>query len=244
MRAPRRAAILVAAAALSPAGAVASMPARPNPASSHPVAALQQDARLIDRIAAIVNGEVITLTQLHRALRIRDSELAQEDGDCTAPSGPQPSPEATMLQCMIDRLLMFQHVRRFPQFDVLREDIEARYRRLVAEFPSRQAFEDELQRLELTPAEVRYDLERQALIGNYINLRYRDVVDVTEAAKRRYYEEVLRPEMERQGATMPPFEEVDDEFIEPILVETEVNRRVEEWIADLRRRADITVYVW
>jgi hypothetical protein len=96
----------------------------------------------------------------------------------------------------------------------------------------------------LTPGEVRYDLERQALIGNYIDLRYRDVLDIGETAQRRYYEEILRAEMERQGAPIPPFDAVDDELIEPILVETEVNRRVDEWVADLRRRADIIVFLW
>jgi hypothetical protein len=145
---------------------------------------------------------------------------------------------------MIDELLMFQHVRRFPQFDAPEDDIEGRYERLAEPFGSRQAFEDELRRLQLTPSEVRYDLERQALIGNYIDVRYRTVIDIGEAAMRRYYDEILRSEMERQGATLPRFEDVDDEFILPILVETEVNRRVEEWIADLRRRADIIVYLW
>jgi hypothetical protein len=42
---------------------------------------------------------------------------------------------------------------------------------------------------------------------------------------------------------MPALDDVD-ELIERTLVETEVNRRVDEWVADLRRRADIVVYTW
>lgn len=246
MRAGRLVTLLLAAAtaALSPVGAAACATAPAASVPLPPAGTQLRDARLVDRIAAIVNGEVITLAQVNRALRLQDTDLEQTSESCTAAPGPQPSPETRMLQCMIDGLLMFQHVRRFPQFDVLAEDLEAQYQRLVDQHPSRQAFEDELQRLQLTPGEVRYDLERQALIANYIDLRYRDVVDVGDSAKRRYYDEVLGPEMERQGAAIPPFEEVADEFIEPILVEMEVNRRVEEWIADLRRRADITVYLW
>jgi len=236
MLAPRAFVLLLAAAALAGVSA-------PNDATSSPGRAMQ-NTRLVDRIAAIVNGEVITLAQVTRAVRLQETELARSTGNCTATPGGRPDPDARMLQCMIDSLLMFQHVRRFPQFDVVADDIEAQYQRMLEQFGSRQLFEDELRRLQLTPGEVRYDLERQALIGNYIDLRYRDVLNIGETAQRRYYEEILRAEMERQGAPIPPFDAVDDELIEPILVETEVNRRVDEWVADLRRRADIIVFLW
>jgi hypothetical protein len=49
--------------------------------------------------------------------------------------------------------------------------------------------------------------------------------------------------MERQGAELPPLETVRAD-ISAVLLETEVNRRVDEWIADLRRRADVVVYAW
>ena len=77
-------------------------------------------------------------------------------------------------------------------------------------FESREAFEEDLRRQQRTPAEVRYDLERQALIANYIDLRYRDVVDIADREIRRFYEEDLRAEMERQGGEMPAVEAVDN----------------------------------
>lgn len=198
--------------------------------------------QLIDRIVAVVNGEVITLGQLNRAVRLAQDDPSDETALCTVAGND--AVEAQVLECMIDDLLMFQHVRRFPQFDVLPEDIDAAYQQRVELFESHQAFEEDLRRQQKTPAEVRYDLERQALIANYIDLRYRDVVDITESEIRRFYEEELRAEMERQGGEMPVFEAVDDELIQPLLAVLEVNRRVEEWIADLRRRADIVTYLW
>jgi len=210
-----------------------------------PVAtALAQRAGIVDRIVAVVNGEIVTLAQLNRAVRAAQEEPGDPTETCSAPADDTPSFETRVLECMIDNLLQFQHVRRFPQFDVLPEDIEAAYQGMVGQYESREAFEAELRRQQKTAAEVRYDLEREALIVNYINLRYRDVVDVRETEMRRYYDEVLRPEMVLQDAELPPFEAVDDEFLRPMLVEMEVNRRVGEWIADLRRRADIIVNVW
>ena len=228
-------AIILALAVLAGSGIVAT-PAR------------AQQARLVDRLVAVVDGEVITLQQLHRAVALTSTDLV--DGRtlaCVIPESDETTDreiEAAVLNCMIDELLVFQHVRRFPQFGVLQADILAEYARMASRFESSQDFEVALRDQGLTPEEVRYDLERRALVGNYISARYRSIVDVREDDLRRYYEEVLRPEMEHQGAEMPAFETVDDEWIRPILIESEVNRRIDDWVAGLRRRADIVVYLW
>lgn len=206
--------------------------------------AATQQAGPVDRVVAVVNGEVITLLQLERAIELTRRLEGDPTADCTPPANESPSFSARLLECMIDDLLQFQHVRRFPQFEVLPEVIDDAFEELVGRYESHDAFEEALREQKKTADEVRYDLQREALIANYIDIRYRQIIDIGEREIRRYYEEVLRPEMERQGAEMPLLEAVDDEFIEPTLVETEVNRRVEEWIADLRRRADIVVYTW
>jgi hypothetical protein len=236
-----RFATLATAAALS--AACASTPALPADRPAPPPR--QSEGVVVERIVAIVDNEVITLGQLERAVA-----LAQEgDGDngavlCgRAPTPADASLEQRVLDCMIDSLLMFQHVRRFPQFGVIQEQIDEAFAALVAGYESRQAFEEHLESQGLTAAEVRYDLEREALVGNYIDTRYRSLVDVRESELRRYYDEVFVPEMERQGQPLPSFEAVAPR-IRPILIEAEVNRRVEAWVEDLRRRADIVVYLW
>jgi parvulin-like peptidyl-prolyl isomerase len=220
-----------------------------------PTAALAvPQSQTIDRVAAVVNGEVITEGMLRRAARALQTpgdaapETSVDDLDptsrCTAPTAAAARFEERVLQCMIDDLVQFQYVRRFPQFDAAPDQVDNAFRDYVDAFESREAFEAALREQQKTAAEVRYDLERQALISNYINLRYRSVAEVGDVEVRRYYEEVLRPEMDQRGAPTPALEEIDDELIEPMLFEMEVNRRVDEWIADLRRRADIVVYLW
>ena len=242
-----------------------------------------QEPQLVDRIVAVVDGEIITLGQLDRAISGARTDFSIDTGICDPEAGtgaaaalgtgavaalgtpgaaalgtggvptpgtPGAAAPATedvfarqMLDCMIDDMVAFQHVRRFPQFAVLQDDIDAEYQRMVQQYDNRAAFEEALKRQGLTAAEVRYDLERVALVGNYVQIRYRDVIDVGETEMRRYYEEVLRPEMAREGAEMPAFEAVNNR-IEAILAIAESNRRTEDWIADLRRRAEIVVYLW
>lgn len=205
--------------------------------------ATARQAPLIDRVAAVVNGEIISRTQLQRAERTARDAEADPTAGCTPPANDAAAFEARVLECMIDDLLQFQHVRRFPQFDVRQQDIDDAFQRAVEQYGSRAAFEQALREQQRTAEEVRYDLEREALIANYVAVRYREVVEVTEREIVRYYEDVLRPEMERQGAELPPLETVRAD-ISAVLLETEVNRRVDEWIADLRRRADVVVYAW
>ncbi len=210
-----------------------------------------QEPQLVDRIVVVVDGEVITLGQLDRAIGQVQTNLSIDTGICGPGAGPAEAAEPEtddefarrVLECMIDDMLAFQYVRRFPQFDVLQDDIDAEYQRMVRQYDTRAAFEEALKQQGWTPAELRYDLEREALVGNYVQIRYRDVIDVRETEMRRYYEEVLRPEMAREGAEMPAFEAVDS-MIEAILVGAEYNRRIDDWIAGLRGRADIVVYLW
>jgi len=210
-----------------------------------------QETQLVDRIVAVVDGEVITLGQLDRTIGRVRTNSSIDTGICASGAEPVEAAEPQtgerlarrVLECMIDDMLTFQHVRRFPQFDVLQDDIDAEYQRMVQQYDNRAAFEEALKRQGWTPAEVRYDLERAALVDNYVQVRYRDVIDVRESEIRRYYEDVLRPEMAREGVEMPAFDAVDS-MIQAILVGDEYNRRIDDWITDLRRRADIVVYIW
>ncbi len=215
--------------------------------------------QLIDRIVAVVDGEVITRAQLRRATKLSSTDLgklalcgnvtasvgdSEDEAAATSTNGDADGAlERRMLDCMIDNMLVDRYVRRFPQFAAFGGEVEREFADLVALFPSAQAFEQEVERQGMTAAEVRYDLERRYLSINYVDARYRSTVDIRETDSRRYYEEVLRPEMEQVGEPLPPFESVEH-LIRPILIENEVNRRVGDWLADLRRRADIVVYVW
>lgn len=209
-----------------------------------PAAATARQQAPLERIVAVVNGEVITLGQLERATNTTRTTGEQVTEFCTPPTDPSADLRLRVLECMIDDLLQFQYVRRFPQFDPPLDAIDEAFSDMVAQYDSPAAFNEALQEQGRTAEEVRYDLEREMLIANYIQVRYRDLVDISDREIESYYEDVLRPEMERQGAELPPLEAVDDELIEPLLLETEVNRRVDAWIADMRQRSRIVRYDW
>lgn len=228
--------------------------------------------RVVDRIAAVVNGEVITLGQLERRLRLQDAPTiliggpcpldaegeaqneeegaaaAQEEAGLQGPAGagdPATSDETRrrVLQQLIDRLLVLQHVRRFPQPEVTAERVDEEMASLVACFGSPREFQEVLDRWGQTRAAVRRDLEQQLMVRSYLQGRFGAIVEIGDDEIRTFYEETLVPEMEQRGAEVPALEAVEPR-IRQILEQQEINRRQEQWIADLRARAEITVYVW
>jgi len=207
-----------------------------------------EKGQVIDRIVSVVNGEVVTLGQLQRALSVYESNrLAGLAGGCDLTSASDAigseRREMETLDCLIDGLLVFQYVRRFPQVDVTSSAISAEFQELAATFSSRQEFEAEMQRWGFSNATLRRALERQLIVEGYVETRFREFVDIPQQRITEYYEETLAEEMRRLGEPLPALESVSD-LITAILREEEVNRRVDEWIVELRDRAEILTYLW
>lgn len=211
----------------------------------------------VDGIAAIVNGEVISIGEVRRAAAlVRDSALWSAAGACGPWAGQEQRVEALEpsereepafreqqraqgLECLIDRTLVFREIRRFPQLDVSESQIRHAYEQVAGSFESPNAFESEMERYGLTPQGVRSNLRLQLLIANYIDSRFRATVDISRRQARDYWEQTLAPDMRRRGIEVPSFESVAEDFIVPILREREVNHRVQSWVSDLRQRATI-----
>jgi len=217
---------------------------------AQPASALGDDGpgQVIDRIVAVINGEVVTLGQLQRARSVFESNrLAGLAGGCDATSSiggaDAERQELETLDCLIDSLLVFQYVRRFPQVDVTSNEISAEFQDLAASYPTRQSFETEMERWGFTTTTLRRALERQLIVESYVDTRFREFVDISQQHVIEYYEGTLAEEMQRQGEPLPALETVSD-LIAAILREEEVNRRVDEWIVELRERAEILTYLW
>lgn len=229
-------------------------------ASALPGAAAALDRRppqqTADGIAAVVNGEVISIAEVVRAallLRVHrgsrpaagcgglETEAAASGGDHTAElrSEPDTGELEAALECLIDGVLAFREARRFPQLDVTREQVDVAYRGLESSFPDADAFAAALERYGLTTDGLRRDLRRQLLVSAYVDSRFRATVDIDEESARAYYREQLIPDMRARGIEPPPYEEVAEDYVRPILQEREVNRRVVSWLEDLRARATI-----
>jgi peptidyl-prolyl cis-trans isomerase SurA len=184
---------------------------------------------LVDRIVAIIDREVVTLSEAEQAKEI-----------ASARSGEAP-PLASIVERLIESRLVEREVERFTDVQVPADSVEAAFQEIRSGFPSESSFEAMLERSGLSEAELRGSLRRQLRTAQYLEQRFRPLTFVSEEQIEVYYRDELTPSM--AGRPAPPLPEVSD-AIQRILEERAFNHRVEEWIALLKERAKIRRYVW
>jgi hypothetical protein len=182
-------------------------------------------SQLLDRVVARVNGVPITLTDVKAAVGL--GLVATTSGE---------GAEAIAIRRLIDRQLVLAEVARFvppePDPAVVARDVEAVKTRTGAALPAL------LESTGLDEERLR-DLVRDTLrIQSYLDQRFGATVQVTDEEVERYYRE--HPgEFARNGSLMA-FEEAA-----PLARQrAAVLRRqalIEQWLSDLRGRADIVM---
>ena len=141
---------------------------------------------VIDRVLAVVDGELITLSDVRAAI-----ELGRVQ------AGTAPDPQRVVLSQLIDRVLVLSEVDRFAPPEPSALTIDAAAEAVAARFPSQEVFDATLKRLGIDQQFVRELLREDLRIRAYLDQRF---TAETTAEQR----------------TM-----------------------VDEWVAGLRRRADI-----
>jgi hypothetical protein len=188
--------------------------------ASHPTA-----QKLLDRVLARVDGVPITLTDVQAAIGL---------GVIQVPPGPDAIGAGT--QQLIDRQLELAEVQRFPPPEPGAASIAGEAARLKMNAGARLA--ELMSSTGLTEQRIS-DIGRDSLrIAAYLDQRFGTVVQVSDDEVANYYR-AHEAEFTRGGDTIP-FDEA-----EPTARQRVSNERrratVEQWIRDLRSRADVTI---
>jgi peptidyl-prolyl cis-trans isomerase SurA len=186
-------------------------------------------AELVDRIVAIIDREVVTLSEAEQAIEISRARSNEE------------MPLVDVVERLIEARLVEREVERFTSEPVPSELVERAFQEVRAGSPSDAEFQQRLERSGLTEEELRGILRRQVAVARYLERRFRPLTFVTEDQIEAYYREELAPSISRDR--LPEIAEVS-ETIRRILEERAFNARVEEWIEGLKERATIRRYVW
>jgi hypothetical protein len=189
--------------------------------------------RVVDQILALVNNEVITLSDLLWSLAL--------DPNAPSPAGPVSSDTLKQkLEVMIDERLVSQEAARIPGAEVSREDIDKQRAALVASFPAEAAFRQRIESVGLTPERLDEIIRQRVLIERFIDFRFRSFVFVSEQEIQNYFEKELSPRIRERGQIPPPRNEVRAEIVN-ILRQEKINQELDQWLLALRQRADVVV---
>jgi hypothetical protein len=181
--------------------------------------ALSIRAEVLDRIVAVVEGHIITLSDLRQEREIR-AHLGEKpiDGD------------AMLAKQLVDTYLIDRQIADYPNIEVTDTELDADLKELNV--PN-------------TPLnDLRDAVRRRIRTQKFFDLKFRQLIRPTEDGIRNYYEQVFLPEARSRGLqSVPPL--TDPEMAEAIrqnVIQEQLDHEVEVWLEAIRRRSNIEVF--
>lgn len=196
--------------------------------------ALRVDAVTVDRIAAVVDRQVLTVSEVSQMVDLRFFPRESESED---------DHRRDVLDALIAQMLRYRDTERFGAPDVLADTIEARLVEIRNRFASPEEFEAALVRTELTIEEVRALIKRQLQVEAYILERFAPLVFVSNEDIQTYYAGPWTEQRRQRRLPVPPLTEVRDE-VRAAVRASRLAEEVDRWTAQLRERANVDVYAW
>ena len=182
-------------------------------------------AEIIDRILAVVDAQIITLSDVRAALRFG-----------IVPEDVSTDPTGAVLQRLIDRRLMLIEVDRYAPPEPSEAAVNASLAAVERRFKDALGLEIALNQSALTREELRRQLRDTLRIESYLQQRFSTSVQVSDDEVVRYYREHSE-EFTRDGQ-LRPFEEVRD-AVRTRVIENQRAAFVTQWIEGLRKRGSV-----
>jgi len=190
---------------------------------------------VVDRIAALIDQQVITVSEVSQMSEIRffPGPAGQNDDDY----------RHSILDSLISQALRYRDVERFGAEDIPKDSIESRLLEIQKRFASPAEFTAAIQRTELTLDEVRTLVKRQLQVEAYIQERFAPMIFISNDEIATYYRGAWSQQRRQRGLSIPPLTEVTEE-IRTLLKSTRQQEEIDKWTAQLRARANVDVYAW
>jgi hypothetical protein len=185
-------------------------------------------AQLIDRVLAVVAAAPITLSDVTAAVRFGLVPSASTGG----------SSEDAALNALIDRQLQLIEVNRYLPPEPSAAQIDGQLAQIRGRFDSPAAFDRALVETGLSPEQLRGNVRDTIRIQSYIQQRFGGNYEPAEDELARYYR-AHEADFTSNGV-LTPFDRVRQD-VRRRLVAERTDTLVRGWIADLRRRSDVTV---
>jgi phenylpropionate dioxygenase-like ring-hydroxylating dioxygenase large terminal subunit len=197
--------------------------------------AATSSAAVVDRIAAVIDRQVLTVSEVSQMVQLRffARPANQSDDDY----------RRAVLDNLVAQALRFRDVERFGAEDIPKDSIEARVQEIARRFASPADFDAAVAHAELTPDELRALVKRQLQVEAYIQERFSPLIYIANDDIETYYRGPWTAQRRERGLALPPLEQVREE-IRSLLKSTKLQEEIEQWTTQLRARANVDIYAW
>lgn len=186
--------------------------------------------KVVDRVAARVEEEVILQSDIELLARYQ----LLVDGKSES--------EAHILDRLIDQWIVRKEAEasRFPAASD--SDIDRGMQRLERSFAKKEDYAAQREKAGLSEAELRQIVTTQTYLNNYLDSRFRPIVQVDEKAIQDFYNDALIPRAKARGQEPPSFDAARD-LIQEVLIQRGINEQADKWLKESRTRLSITKFL-
>ena len=194
-----------------------------------PFVAMLCQADLIDRVAVAVGNTVITESEILRQIRIT-ALLNGETADFS------PENKRRTAERLVEQALIRREIATSQYLPNSTGGIDEVYGAFRKRWPSDADYKKVLAAARLTDTEVRDAFRWQLTLLDFVALRFRPGIQISEEEIREYYDLQLAPNTAPEAR--PSFEEAHSR-IEDILTEQRVNAALDRWLGQTRTQTRI-----
>ena len=192
------------------------------------LSSVRPSAEIVDRILAVVGGELIMLSDATAAVRF---------GLVQAPAGTD-DPIVPALNALIDRQLQLVEVNRYLPPEPTPEAIDERLAEIRARFATQEAYDAALAESGVTQAQLRSRVRDSLRIQSYRNQRFAAALQPSEDDLVRYYR--LRETEFMKDGVLQPFAEVREQLRSRVAAERSATL-INDWLETLRGRSEVQI---
>ena len=185
-------------------------------------------AEVIDRILAVVSGELIMLSDARAATRFGLIDVPANTDD----------PVRAAMNALVDRHLQLLEVNRYLPPEPPAAAIDEQFAAIRAKFQTDDAFRAALAECGISEAQLRARVRDNLRITSYRAQRFAAALQPSDEDLLRYYRS-RESEFTKDGTPLP-FAQVREQVRERLAAERSQSL-IREWLETLRRRADVQI---
>lgn len=214
--------------------------------SAAPAQPSSQQPVVLDRVIAIVNGQVLLQSDVNEEKKLAALEPVR------VPPGQDTDAEAA--NRLITRTLVLQQMKEQAQpttvdpaqaeqgLKELRDNLNSLHACAPLSCTTEDGWAQFLKAHNISPADAEERWSQRMAIQHFIDLRFRAGIDITPEAVNNYYTHNLVPAMKSRNLPPPSLQQVTPR-IKQLLMEQRVNSMIRDWIRSLRAEGSIKILV-
>jgi hypothetical protein len=187
-----------------------------------------QSSRVVDRIVARVEGDIILQSQV------------RELGDFQQLIEGHAESDDKLVNELIEQWVVSTEASTSHFPEPAQSEVDREMTRLQGKFSNPESFSARFHELGLTSSQVRRMLSRQIYVERYLDYKFRPSVQVDSSQIDAYYQKELLPELAKKNEPAPGRRAVEEQIRE-LLVQRGISDLTAKWLDDTRSRLKIEI---